>query len=80
MGRGTVQQGHGFARLMTVSARFRVKSDPAGLVDHILNIFVVETPIKVDLLRLIVYIYIFLIYYTRYIFASAQVHLPENRK
>ena len=43
IGRGTVQQGHGFARLMTVSARFRVKSDPAGLVDlmvfHILNTF-----------------------------------------
>ena len=54
-----MQQGYGFARPMTVSARFRVKSVSAGLVNlmvfHILNIFVAEKQ-KKD-------IYIFLILY-----------------
>ena len=33
IGRGTVRQGHGFARLLTVCARFQCQSVPASLVD-----------------------------------------------
>ena len=52
---------------MTVSAQFRVKSVPAGLIDlmvfHILNILVVEKPTNVNFLRFIVDIYKILIYF-----------------
>ena len=82
IGRGTVEQGHGFARLMTVSARFRVKSDPTGLVDltvfHILNTFVFEKTKKVNCLS-IVYIYVFLIFYILRVSGSTQVHLTYRK-
>ena len=51
---------------MTVSARFRVKRVPAGLVDlmvfNVLNVLVVEEQKKV---KLLIY-YFFLIYYTKF--------------
>ena len=56
-----MQQGHGLARLMTVSARFRVERDPADLmVFHILSILWLEHQTnEVYCVRLIVYIYIY---------------------